>query len=293
MAFVSYVDINPADEVKFYSGLNASDRFLYSKIKKKKVFFSRHAKSSLVARSLLSQISTIWATLNVAEKALWTTSGSYSNLNGWRAFVSEMSIRLKLGFSTSYTPSIYHQGWLGHLIIENPAQQIKIAQYHPESYYVYRKVTGVKGLFAPVLVTEKIYLPLQIGISYKSNLTAVGGSQYIKFYAIVRSSYQGVDRENIVELNLDAVTDWKTVTATLSVALGYVIGYTLYIHVFGYIGDLYFDNIKAIHSAVNWVRDTRCNDINITFTNQYYQISKHWVALELPAGSSFDSDYLN
>lgn len=293
MARLSYVDINPADEEMFFKGLTPQSQFLYSRMKKKTFIFSAKKKKSMSARSFLPAISSLWSALSPTEKALWTTCGAYSALNGWRFFVAEQSIRLKLGLSVPNVPVISHQAWIGHLSIGGSATQIKIAQYHPSTYYVHHKVTGKKGLYAPVLVTETMYLPLMIGISYRADLTPVGGSQIAKFYAVVRSSYQGIDRENIVEIDFVNDDTWHIETATLSNVLGYVIGYTLYIHLFGYTGDLYFDNVKAVHGSVNWVRDKNCSDIKVTFSNQYYQIPKHWVALELPSGAVYDSDYID
>ncbi len=293
MANVSYVDLNPADEQKFYRGLTPQSQFLYSRIKKKTTLFSSRKIKSLSARSFLPLISDAWATLSPTEKTLWTTCGAFSNLNGWRSFVAEQSIRIKLGLSIPNVPVTTHQAWIGHLAIGGSATQIKIAQYHPNTYYVHHKVTGKKGLYAPVLVTEPITLPLTIGISYKSNLSAVGGVQFARFYAVVISSYQGVDRENVVTIDFDPVHDWSIETAVLNDTLGYIVGYTLYIHIFGYTGDLFFDNVKALHGAVNWVRDKNCSNIKQTFTNQYYQIPAHWAALELPSGAVYDSDYVD
>ena len=293
MAFVSYVDINPADEKKFFSGLTPDSRYLYSKVKKKTGLFSAKKKKALTLRSMLPTIAELWADLTTEQKTAWTTAGAYVPLNGWRAFVAEQSIRLKLGLSVPGAPSIYHNSWYGHLAIGGAATQIKIAQYHPAGYYIHRKVAGLKKVYAPVFVEEAVSLPLQIGMSYRADLTPTGPTQYAKFYAVVLSSYQGVDRENVVEINFINDGAWRTVTATLSSALGYVFGYTLYIHIFGYTGDLYFDQIKAIHGAVNWARDKNCYDINVAFTNQFYQIPKHWVAIELPQGAVYDSDYID
>jgi hypothetical protein len=293
MAFISYVDIDPAQEQFFYGQLLPDSRFLYSKIKKKTTLFSAKKKKAVALRSLLPQIAELWAILSGAEKTAWTTSGSYSNLNGWRQFVAEQSIRLKLELSVPNTPSNFHNAWIGHLVIAGSATQIKIAQYHPAGYYVHRKVVGFKKVYAPVFVQEAMSLPLQIGMSYKCVLTPTGPTQYAKFYAVVISSYQGVDRENVVELNFNLDGNWHTEIATLSETLGYIIGYTLYIHIYGYIGDFYFDHVKATHGAVNWVRDKNCYDINATFSNQFYQIPKHWIALELPDGANYESDYID
>ena len=293
MAHVSYVDIDPAQEEQFFDACQPQDRFSYSRIVKKCGIFSRHKKFLMLNKSLLPQISVLWASLTTLQKTAWTTAGAYTGLNGWRCYVAEMSIRIKLGLSTTYTPSIFHQGWFGHISISAPAVQIKIAQEHPSSYYVRHKVAGIKGLYKPVLVSEPITLPFTIGLSYKSNLSAVGASPYAKFYIIIRSSYQGIDRENVCEINLDAVADWKSVTQTITQTLGYIIGYTVYIHIYNYRGDFYFDNVKLTHGSVNWARDKNCSDINASFSNTYYQIPKNWVAIELPDGSVYDSDYIN
>lgn len=292
MAFVSYVDINPADEEQFYKIATPDSRFLYSKIKMKTTLFSAKKRKAISARSLLPLISAGWALLTSLEKTAWTTAGVYHGLNGWRTFVAEQSVRLKIGLDILNVPSIYHNAWFGHLSIQAPASEIKIAQYHPAGYYVHKKVSGFKKVYAPVFVQESMSLPLEIGLSYRCNLTPVGDIQRAKMYAVVKSSYQGVDRENIVEINFNNDNTWRIDTATLSQSLGYVFAYTLYIEIFGYTGDLYFDCVKANHGAVNWARDKWCYDINVTFTNQFYQIPKHWVALELPDGAVYDSDYI-
>jgi hypothetical protein len=293
MAFVSYVDINPADEQQMFKGLLPDSRFLYSKIKKKTTLFSAKKKKAVSQRSLLPQIAACWAGLSDAQKIAWTTAGSYCGLNGWRTFVAEQSIRLKIGYAIPSTPSNFHNAWLGYMSVQSPATQILIAQYHPAGYYVHKKVTGFKKVYAPVFVQEAMSLPLQIGISYICDLFSLNPDHRARFYAVVRSSYQGVDRETTVEINFINDFQWHTAVATLSSVLGYVIGYTLYIELYNYKGDLWFDQVKAIHGAVNWARDKACYDINVTFTNQFYQIPKNWVAIELPDGALYKSDYVN
>jgi len=293
MAFTSYIHIGGVNEEQFFSAVDNHSRYLYSKIKRKTVFYSAKKKKSVSARSLLPQISALWNSLTYPQQILWTFAGSQCGLNGFRAFVSETSIRLKLGLSVPNTPSNYHNGWYGHIKIQSPAIQIQLAQYHPNSYYINKKVPGVKGLYAPVLITEPMALPLKIGISYRCDLTPVGASQYAKFYAVVRSSYQGVDRENICEINMTIDGTWHQDFSTIYTTLGHVIGYTLYFHIYGYRGDVYFDNLICQHSGVNWARDKNCSDIRATFSNQYYQIPNHWVATVLPDGAEYDSDYID
>lgn len=294
MAYHTYVDISTSDAQKFFKALTPDSQFLYSKVKRKTGLFSSLKKLRLSERSLLPQISLLWSALTPTEQLAWKTAGSYAGMTtGWRAFVQEQCARIVRGLSVPNSPSNYHLGLVGRLHIGGSATQIHIAQYHPMHYYVHHRVTGKKGLYAPVLVTEPITLPIQIGFSYKSDLTSLGGSPYALFYIEIYSSYQGVDRVNVLEIPLTPSIGWNTVLESISGVLGYVKGYAVFIHIFGYSGDFYFDHVKILHGGTNWARDKECSRIQQTFTNQYYQIPAHWVALELPSGSWYASDYVD
>jgi hypothetical protein len=143
----------------------------------------------------------------------------------------------------------------------------------------------------PVIVTEDFNLPLVLNINYKSNLVSQGAGSFAKFYAEVRSSYQGIDRFAVCEIPFDLVADWKAAEATISSVLGYVIGYTLYIHLYNVRGTLLIDDVKTTHDAQNWTRDPFCKDIYQPFTKAFYQVPKHWIAVEIPVGSGFGSIY--
>jgi hypothetical protein len=293
MGFLSYQDINEADADKFYSSLTPDSKFLYSKVKKKNIFFSKKRIKNISARSLLPTISDLWAGLSSTDKAFFNSLSTYSGMTGWRLFVSEMSIRLKLSLSVPFLPHTSHQGWVGRLTIGGSARQIKIAQFHPATYYIKKKVVGSKGLYRPVLITENMSLPLDIGISYKCNLSASGTSQIARFYAVVVSSYQAREIENVVEIPFTNDNTWHIATASLDKIKGYFVSYTLYIHIFGYTGDVFFDNVKAIHGGTNWARDRNCSNIKASFSNQWYQVPKNWVALEIPSGAVYDVDYID
>jgi len=199
------------------------------------------------------------------------------------------------------------------LHVEAPASNIKIVQLHPRSYWISQKVSGKKGMYQPVLVTEDFALPLTISLNYRAELTSAGASPSARFYAKVWYSYQGVDHFEYLELPLDLSCDWKTASAFLSVeqfsnfgigtygvslfgfddwpVLGYIVGYDLYFELVDVRGDLYIDNVKAEHSAQNWVRDTYCNDIDQGFTRAFYQIPKHWAVVDVPDGAWYNSIY--
>lgn len=291
MARTSYVDILPGLENQFYSGLRADDRFVYSKLAKKIVLLSYKRKKGLSQRSLLPQVAELWAGLSEAQKNAWSEAGAESNLNGWRLFVQDTCARIVNDLPGAATPSLLHQSWVGNIHIEDPASEAKIIQIHPHFYWISKKVYGKKGMYEPVLINEDLALPVTISLNYSSDLTAINGSPFAKFYARFWHSYQGADLETDLEIPLDLVTGWKNAEATLSALAGYVVRYDLYLWISGLRGDLYFDNIKAVHSGQNWARDPFCKDVNQGFTRAFYQVPKHWAGVTLPEGAWFESNY--
>ena len=70
-------------------------------------------------------------------------------------------------------------------------------------------------------------------------------------------------------------------------------GYTAFLEIYNATGDLFIDNVNIEHSGQNWARDKYCNDINQSFTKAFYQIPKHWAAVDVPDGAYFESVYYN
>ena len=291
MAKVSYIDIDIGIQGLYFSGLKQTDRFFYSRVSLNRTILSRKNIKGLTARSLLPQIKTEWNFLEPAERTAWQAAGAEMGLTGYRAFVKDETLRIKEGLPGVATPSLVHQSKVGNLHIESPASELKILQLHPHNYWVSRPIVGKKGMRQLVNIVEDLGLPLTISLNYSANLVASGSNPFAKYYAQIWSSYQGVDRYTLVEIPLDFVCDWKNAEATNSAIIGHVIGYQLVIHLHDLQGDLYFDNIKAVHSGQNWVRDTYCNDINQAFTKAFYQVPKHWVADIISDGASFESIY--
>ncbi len=313
MAKVSYVDIAPELTDSFWLGLQPGDRYVFSRVRKKTDLLSVKRKKGLTQRSLLPAVAALWQGLIDGERTAWSTAGAYSGLNGYRLFVKDTCARIVNAMSGTATPDNLHQAWVGQLHIADPASELKIAQFHPQFYYVLRKIGGKKGSFQPVKITEDFAFPLVLDINYKSNLTPypaafpfgfgeavfgeavfgdeIGGYFFANFYARIWSSYQGVDRYTDFEIPLDLVSDWTSGTITISSVIGHVIGYDLYVHLKDLRGDLFVDNMKATHSAQNWLRDPYCEDINQGFTRAFYQVPKHWIAITAPDGTYFESIY--
>ncbi len=209
MAKTTYIDILPGLEEAFFAGVKSSDRFLFSRLVKKTTLLSVKKKKGITLRSLLPQIAVAWETLSEAEKTAWTNAAAESNLNGWRLFVQDTSLRIKNEMSGLATPSLFHQSLVGNLHIEAPADELKIIQIHPHFYWISRKVVGKKGMYEPVLVTEDLALDFKISLNYKSNLTETASGSFAKFYVKFWHSYQGADQYSDFIIPLDYSTDLK------------------------------------------------------------------------------------
>lgn len=291
MAKVSYVLIPDGYESKYAGALAPGDRFTISRVRRKVLFSSRKRIAGLTAKSLLPQVSEAWAALSTGEKEDWTSAAAEMGLDGYKLYVQDKTIRLKNAISGDAVPSIYHQSWVGKMEISSPADQITIAQFHPESYWISKKVTGFDRR-EPVQVSEPLALPLTIGISWKSDLSIISGSEYVaRFFAVVYSLYQGRTIENVLEIPFGLSDDWGRQEVTLSSVLGGLKGYTLFLETDNVLGTILFDNIKSYHTGQNWARDPACRDINQTFTRVYNQVPKHWAPVILPEGSFYDSVY--
>jgi len=291
MAKVNYQSIPESALLAYEGALQPDERFIIPTIKVKTVILSRAKIKNITARSYLSTCSALWAGFTDQQKQDWKDVDQHSHPHGWRTFVADQSKRIKLGIPGVATPSVYHQDMVGKLYIENPAEELKISQPHPGTYYVSRKVTGTKSQYEPVPVTEQLILPLKLDISYKSDLVSTGAGSFAKFYADVRRLYQGNNISQLLEINIPLSHAWETLTETLSEVTGEAVSYNLYLHLYKVTGTLLIDNVKATHTGSNWVRDTYCKAIEQDFTRAFYQVPKNWAPITNPTGAQFLSVY--
>ena len=112
-----------------------------------------------------------------------------------------------------------------------------------------------------------------------------------RYYAKVWTSYQGEDIYTDFEIPFDSVSDWSLETLEISGLRGIIVGYTLFLEISGYRGELLFDNIRAVHGGTNWARDPRCDDISKTFTKGFAIVPPFWVPVSLPTGSQFSTQF--
>lgn len=291
MARVTFIDIPEGQEEFYYAGLQAGDRWEYPRVRRKSTFFGRVKVEGLTRRSYLPACSVIWQGFTPQQKQDWKDADQSPPPHGWRTFVADQCKRIKYGIGGSATPSVLHNDMVGAIDIDPPASEVKIAQYHPAQYYIRKKRTGVWGVYDLVSITESLTLPFSISLNYKSDLIAINGNPIAKFYAVVRHFYQGQNLDTEIAIDIPLQSGWATATENMTVALGEVAGYTLFIHLKDVTGNLWFDRPKATHGGQNWCRDPWCKNISMSFTRAFYQVPKHWGAITLPPGSAYNSKY--
>lgn len=241
--------------------------------------------------SLFRYLAPLWRSLTPEQKEVWREAGTFSNITNWQLFISDNAARIRNSLTLSVPPSDLWQVRAGRFLIEDPATEIILKQEHPQSYWVTQKIPGAPWKYQLVNLVESFSLPLELQIRYKSDLTPVGGTQRARYYASVWSSYQGVDRFTDAVIDLNPSTDWVLDTVSISNVIGHVIGYTLYIEIVGYRGEVLFDNIRAIHSGSNWARDPRCDEIDKTFSKAFAVVPPFWIPVSLPEGAEFYSAF--
>lgn len=294
--------IEVPDELKHLQrkALEQGDRFVLGVMqghkrepsKRQKALLKRPAviNSPMVGRgSLFRYLAPLWRSLTPEQKEVWREAGTFSNITNWQLFISDNAARIRNSLTLSVPPSDLWQVRAGHILIEDPATEIILKQEHPQSYWVTQKIPGAPWKYQLVNLVESFSLPLELQIRYKSNLTPVGGTQRARYYASVWSSYQGVDRFTDSVIDLSPTTDWQLDSVTINNVIGHIIGYTLYLEIVGYRGELLFDNIRAIHSGSNWARDPRCDEIDKTFSKAFAVVPPFWVPVSLPVGAQYNS----
>ena len=291
MAKTTFITIPDGLDLQYKKVIQSGDRFIFPHIKVKRLFTSRSRKKGLTQKSLFVSLAPVWNALSTEQRTAWNDAGLECGLTGFRLFVQDTSKRIANDISGYATPSNLYQSMVGRISVESPAIGLTIIQLHPQSYYVNRKVTGTRSQYEPVLIQENLSLPVDIAISYKSNLSSAGSNPYAKFYIIIYSSYQGRDIENLCEINFNLVQDWERLTAQISSVVGVFRGYTAFIEIHDAQGTVLFDNVDIIHSGMNYARDPFCNSIQTSFTKAFYQIPRNWSAETIPDGAFFRSVY--
>lgn len=291
MALTGYLDVPPELLELFQKLISPTSNRRTGAVRKSGYLPSKKRISDLTTRSLLPQIRDLRDSLSPTEIAAWKAAALAARQNWWNLFVQDTAYRLKYGIDGLATPSTLHQYKVGRIEIAAPATSVKLTQYHPNKYYVNKKIRGATSLREDVAVYENFTLPLQLEISYRSKLSPVAAAPAARFYAIIFSSYQGRTIETELDLNLSLNTEWTRATVHIDSVIGMARYYQLFIELTDVQGAFEWDNVAAIHNGVNWARDWRCSDVNNELTRTNFQIEKSWEELFLPYKTGFDSVY--
>lgn len=291
MAQIGYLDVPVELQELLRNLISPTSNRRTGAVRKAGYLPSRQQKLKLTTRSLLPQISELWAALSVPQQNAWKVAAAANTMNGWNLFVQDTAYRLKYGISGLATPSPYHQYKVGRIEIAAPADKVLLTQYHPPLYYVNKKMRGNTTLWEDVAVYEKLTLPLLVAMSYRASLTPTREDYRARFYAIVLSSYQGRTIETEIGFNFELESGWTRETASLTEVIGVVRSYNLFIDLDGVRGYFEWDNVAATHTGSNFARDKRCTDVNNELSIVNYQIEKSWEEQFLPTGTAFDSVY--
>ncbi len=278
-------------EADYDKVMQSGDRFEIPHVKVKRLFTSRVRKKGLTQKSLMVTLSPVWAGFDSDTKNAWTLAGAESSMSGWKAFVQDTAVRIANDLTGYATPNVLYQSRVGRMTVESPALGLTIAQLHPQSYYISKKVAHKKSEYTPVLIQENLSMPVDIAISYKTDFTSLDVDSKVRFFVIVYSSYQGRTLENLCEIDMPLTADWTRATASISGVIGAFRGYTAFVQIHNARGTLLFDNVKIFHSGLNYARDPFCNSIQTSFTKAFYQVPKNWGATDLTTGAFFRSVY--
>lgn len=313
MATISYKIVPPEFDQTYKKTLQSGDRFVSSVIKRKLTFTSRNSKKGLTQKSLMPSLSVVWNNLDTVTKNNWNSAGAREGLTGWKEFLKDTALRRANGGEGFSTPQDDRQCNVGRITLQSPATGIALEQLHPNNYYVLKKVRGTKSQYNPQLITEHVFLPLTIRMSYRADLQFLNGGEVVgagnffaglsrageevtgggvaRFYVEVYSHYQGRDLKTVLELPFNCDGNWHIESATLTGVFGVVRGYTAIIELDNCNGDFYFDNVSIEHSGLNWCRDPHCNNISQSFTGAFIQIPKAWDVDNLQDGATYHSFY--
>lgn len=278
------------------------DRFKYGVVQSQRRVLSRRQRALLTRPaitnspmkgrgSLFKKFSPMWRALLTSQKNNYKAGGVPSFLTNWQLYISDNAARLRNSLPLEVPVSELWQVRTGRIVINSPASSLVLKQEHPRNYNVTRKIRGTPWKEEVIPIQEYFFIPIQLQIRYKTNLTAVGGVQRARYFARIWSSYQAVKIYTDVAIDFDPSTDWQYAEVELSQIKGMIISYTLYIEIVGYRGEILFDNLRCIHSGQNWVRDPRCDNVTRTFSGGFSSVAPFWEVVEQPTGANFATVY--
>lgn len=228
---------------------------------KKRDLFRRDELKNLPLQSSMVAASQAWNALSSGDKTSWGTAGAYSGLSAYNAFLQDKILRIMAGLSGNASPSNYHQGLVGSLVIPQGA-----------GHFLVRMIGNTTFTGTGTLKT-----------SYKSALTEEdGGGGYVKVRFNYRYDAGAGPVMSSTERSLVLSQAWTSVTnsvSNLATQEGY---WELEIEGDAVYGSLLFDNFYMSVASGIITKDFKCEDV-----------SRLFFPIILPAQITFESLYPN
>ena len=293
MAKIQNINVPPGQEELACRSFTLGDRYTFGSARSHQSELSDERKTELREQSLFYRLAQYWRLVTEPQKAAWAENSAFSALTNWQAFISENAGRLRKGFSVTLDPPPLHTGNVGRVLSLDDSSHFLVTQLHPKEYSALRRIPACPWRSRVVTITENFSFPLTLRIRYLLDVETSGDNPGARYSARVTTSYQGEDIVRVYSINLVPGTEWREVTLTITGQPGYFVSYDLEIEMLNYTANLYFDNVEANHSGMNWARDRKCNDVSRDFVRGFSQVLPYWIVQISENIAEFNSDYFS
>lgn len=232
-------------EIVYNRTLRMYDISVFCNVGKNPRFFPRKKFYNLKDITYLFAIAQVWSDFSEQVRADWKSAGDVIGQHGYNLFVQDKSYRIKNDIGGNATPSTHHQYLVGHINIQNPATSAKIAQYND----------------------RRVYFPATYKLSYKTDLTADGGSPSAKLIFTWKRYYQGRNIEASHEIALNLQNAWATETDTITDLEGIKGEWRVELVLTDVVGDIWFDNVMVEYGGEIQNNDPYCMEVPFWWRN--------------------------
>jgi hypothetical protein len=258
MALLMGITIPAGLDIIYNKTLKMYDISVLCNVGKNPRWFPRAKLVTLREVTYLFNIAYAWSFFSVEEKAAWTAAADIIGQHGYNLFVQDKSYRIKNAIGGNATPSIYHQYLVGHLNVQNPANEALIAQYN----------------------AFRVNFPASFELCFKTDLTADGADPYARLKFTWTRYTSGQNIENVETIEFPLSQAWTKETKNIT-QLGGIRGkWRLELELHDVTGDIWFDNVIVLYSSEIKTSDPYCEDV-----------VRWWKGVSLPAGVTLETVY--
>ena len=245
-------------EIIYNKTLRMYDISVLCNVGKNPIWFPRKRYVTLKEVTYLYDIAYLWGNLTEDQKAEWNYASNVIGQHNFNLFTQDTSYRKKNGIGGLATPSLYHQYFVGHLKIENPANFSKIVQYN----------------------FRKILFPASFELCYHTNLVADGVNPYARFTIIYNRYVYGRTIEQSQTIEIPLISGWDKAKQQIIDIGGRKGRWRVELELNDVVGDIWFDNIIVEYGGQIRLNDPYCMDV-----------VKYWKGENLPDGTILETIY--